>query len=75
MSDQIKRIIDNIPEVKLSHDIKVRESGPQKFVDLNIHVDKNMTIEQAHEISHKVEKEIMSRIKNVEVMVHAEPDV
>lgn len=75
MSDQIKKIIENISEVRLSHDIKVRESGPQKFVELNIHVDKNMTIEEAHEISHKVEKEIMSRIKNVEVMVHAEPDV
>jgi cation diffusion facilitator family transporter len=75
MSDQIKKIIESISEVRLSHDIKVRESGPQKFVELNIHVDKNMTIEEAHEISHIVEKEIMSRIKNVEVMVHAEPDV
>ena len=74
MSEQIKKIVESISEVKLSHDIKVRESGPQKFVELNIHVDKNMTIEKAHEISHKVEKEIMSRIKNIEVMVHPEPD-
>ncbi len=75
LSGQIKKIVESIPEVKLSHDIKVREAGPQIFVELNIHVDKNMTIERAHEISHKVEKEITSRIKNIEVMVHAEPDV
>ena len=75
LSESIKQIIGEIPEVKVFHDIKVRESGPMKFVELNIHVDKNITIEKAHEISHQVEKAITSRIKNVEVMVHAEPDI
>jgi cation diffusion facilitator family transporter len=74
VSERIKKIIEEIPEVKLSHDIKVRESGPQKFAEINIHVDKNMTIERAHEICHKVEKEISGRIKNIEVLVHPEPD-
>jgi len=75
LNEIIKNIVDQIPEVKVSHDIKVRESGSTKFVDLNIHVDKNMSIEKAHEISHNVEKAITSRIKNIEVMVHAEPDI
>lgn len=75
LNEIIKNIVDQIPEVKVSHDIKVRESGSTKFVDLNIHVDKNMSIQQAHEISHKVEKAITGRIKNIEVMVHTEPDI
>jgi divalent metal cation (Fe/Co/Zn/Cd) transporter len=33
-----------------------------------------MTINQAHEISHLVEEAISSKIKNVNVMVHAEPE-
>jgi len=70
----VSEIVKKITEVKEFHDIKVRESGPYKFVDLNIHVDKNMTIDQAHEISHMVEEAIGSKIKNVKVMVHAEPD-
>jgi len=74
LSDEIFRIIKSIPDVKYFHDIKVRESGPNKFVDLNIHVDKDISIERAHEISHLVEKAISAKIKNVEVMVHAEPD-
>jgi cation diffusion facilitator family transporter len=72
--NKISDIVKEIPEVKKFHDIKVRESGPYKFVDLNIHVDKNITIEQAHNISHKVENAIMGKIKNVKVMVHEEPD-
>lgn len=74
LKEEVEEIVSEIPEVILSHDIKVRESGPYKFVDLNIHVSKTMTIDKAHEISHKVEEAITSRIKNVKVMVHAEPD-
>jgi cation diffusion facilitator family transporter len=73
LSEEIFRIIKTVPDVKYFHDIKVRESGPIKFVDLNIHVDKDISIERAHEISHLVEKAISAKIKNVEVMVHAEP--
>ncbi len=74
LHERVEDIVKNIPEVKQFHDIKVRESGPYKFVDLNIHVDKNMTIDQAHEISQMVEEAISSRIKNVKVMVHTEPE-
>lgn len=74
LREEIESIVKEIPEVVISHDIKVRESGPYKFVDLNIHVNKYMTIEKAHEISHKVEEAIVSRLKNVKVMVHTEPD-
>ena len=74
LHERVEAIVKEIPEVKQFHDIKVRESGPNKFVDLNIHVDKNMTIDQAHEISHMVEEAISSKIKNVKVMVHAEPE-
>ncbi|MEG8946154.1 cation diffusion facilitator family transporter [Rosettibacter firmus] len=74
LKEEIGEIVSTIPEVIISHDIKVRESGPYKFVDLNIHVNKSLTIEQAHEISHKVEEAIKNKIKNIEVMVHTEPD-
>ena len=74
LHERVEEIVKDIIEVKQFHDIKVRESGPNKFVDLNIHVDKSMTIEQAHEISHMVEEAISGKIKNVKVMVHAEPE-
>lgn len=74
LHERVEEIVREIIEVKQFHDIKVRESGPNKFVDLNIHVDKNMTINQAHEISHMVEEAISGKIKNVKVMVHAEPE-
>jgi len=74
LHERVEAIVKDVLEVKQFHDIKVRESGPYKFVDINIHVDKNMTIDHAHEISHRVEKAINSKIKNVKVMVHVEPE-
>lgn len=74
LKERIEKIISGILEVKHYHDIKIRESGPLKFVELNIHVDNNITIDRAHEISHMVEEAISTKIKNVKVMVHIEPE-
>jgi cation diffusion facilitator family transporter len=75
--DDIKKItsiIIGIPEVLSFHNLKIRTSGAYTFVELNIHVEPSLTIEQAHEISHKVEETICSVIKKCEVHVHEEPE-
>jgi cation diffusion facilitator family transporter len=72
--EKIYGIVNRLPDVVKSHDIKIRESGPYKFVDINIHVKNDLSIKEAHEISHRVEKAITKEIKNITVMVHAEPE-
>lgn len=72
--EKIYNIVNRLPDVIESHDIKIRESGPYKFVDINIHVKSQLSIKEAHEISHRVEKAITEEIKNITVMVHAEPE-
>ncbi len=72
--ESVNKIMKEIPEVKNFHDLRVRESGASKFIELNIHVDKNLTIDEAHEISHKVEDEIERQVNNSKVMVHTEPE-
>jgi cation diffusion facilitator family transporter len=72
--DSINQIIKNIPEVKGYHNIRIREAGSKRFIELNIHVDNSLTIDEAHHISHKVEDAIENEIKNSEVMVHTEPE-
>lgn len=72
--EQIEEIVSAFPEVIRCHDLKLRESGPYKFLEMNIHVDRNMTIEHAHEISHKVEAGINEKFSNMQVTIHAEPE-
>jgi len=72
--DQINHVIDKIPGVIKYHDLRVREGGSYKFVELNIHVNKGLSIEEAHSISENVEYEITKKIPHCKVTVHIEPD-
>jgi len=72
--DQINQVIDQIPGVIKYHDLRVREGGSYKFVELNIHVNKGLSIEEAHSISENVEYEITKKIHHCKVIVHIEPD-
>lgn len=72
--DQINQVINKIPGVIKYHDLRVREGGSYKFVELNIHVNKGLSIEEAHSISENVEYEITKKIPHCKVTVHIEPD-
>jgi cation diffusion facilitator family transporter len=72
--EQVAIIVSEIKDVLLFHDIRVRESGNVKFIELNIHVEKSLSVEQAHDIASSVEDAIQQKIKNSNVVVHFEPE-
>ncbi|MGZ7048677.1 MAG: cation diffusion facilitator family transporter [Methanobacterium sp.] len=56
------------------HDLKVNYMGPYASADLHIELDKDLKLERADEISHKVEKRIINDIDCVRmVTVHPDP--
>ena len=70
----ITQIKKELPAIREIHDIRARTAGAYTFIELNIHVDPTMSIQEAHSLSHLVESKIKSSIPNCEVHVHAEPD-
>lgn len=75
--DYVKIVCDcvrDIPEVTTSHNIKIRNSGADIFIELSIHVDPSLTIEEVHAISHKVEQSIQGKIERSIVHIHEEPE-
>lgn len=72
--EKINSLLKNIKEITYFHDIKIRTSGADTFVEVNIHVNPELNIKQAHEISHKVEEEILKIIDRCTVHVHTEPE-
>lgn len=74
LSSQIETIAKEFTDIKKIHDIKSRSSGSNNYVDINIHVDPTITVNEAHEIAHRLEKEIKNKIKKIEVHIHIEPD-
>lgn len=76
IKEKIENVVAKIPEVKTVHDIRIRNSGADILVELNIHVDSGMTINNAHSVSHKVEDLIQAAVnKKCKVVVHTEPEV
>jgi cation diffusion facilitator family transporter len=73
LCDEISSLIRLIPDVTYYHDLKVRVAGADTFVNVTIHVDPELNMNEAHAISHKVEKIICGRIERCEVHIHYEP--
>jgi cation diffusion facilitator family transporter len=71
---KVIEIISGIPQVLDYHNLKIRTSGAYTFVEVNIHLDSKLTIEEAHDISHKVETLICENIEKCKVHVHEEPN-
>lgn len=77
LSDDIKnKIIDIISrynEIKGYHNLKTRQSGNMKFIQMHIELDKNMSFMEAHDISHKLEEDIEKDIQDCEIVIHKDP--
>lgn len=76
--NQIKLILDiirNVPGVKHAHNLKSRKNGHSYIIDVNIHVDPDITVRLAHEIANDVEQELYKSFKqDMIIYVHIEPD-
>jgi cation diffusion facilitator family transporter len=72
-----QRIFDavtSIEGVEHPHRARIRSIGGLHIVDLDIEVDGELTVRQAHRISQQAEKRIRSAVDNVyDVLVHVEP--
>jgi cation diffusion facilitator family transporter len=71
---KVEEAIRGITEINRYHDLKVRSSGADTFVELCIHVDPSLGIEEAHRIAHRVSDQIRASVVHSYVTVHAEPD-
>jgi len=71
---KVETVLSQNSRITHFHDVKVRTSGPYTFIEVNIHVTPELTIGQAHDISHRVEDQIKKAIEHCEVHIHIEPE-
>ena len=55
------------------HELRTRHSGSQHYIDLHLVVNKDLSLEQAHDICDRIEAEIRSRLRDASVTIHLEP--
>jgi cation diffusion facilitator family transporter len=71
---KIEQILKSFSEIKRFHNVKVRASGADTFVKVNIHLQPDLSLKEVHEICDKIEDEIGKSIPRCEVSVHPEPE-
>jgi cation diffusion facilitator family transporter len=75
MAENIKKAAESVPGVHDCHNVRVRYSGANLFVDVHILVDGGQTLVEAHELTEKVEKAVKQVVQEADVTIHAEPFV
>jgi cation diffusion facilitator family transporter len=71
---KLEGVMEKAPGILRYHDLRVRTSGAENFIEVTIHVQPGLTLETAHAISHQIERLINDAIPRSYVHVHIEPD-
>ena len=75
-TDDINRIItivNNTEHVLGMHDLRTRQSGYMKFIQLHIELEDGITLYKAHDIADKVEENLLRVFTNTDVLIHQDP--
>jgi cation diffusion facilitator family transporter len=72
---RVEKTASEIEEVKGIVATRMRTLGSRQIVDLEIFVDKNLSVWQGHKIAHEVRDRLLAEYNDIiEVMVHVEPN-
>lgn len=73
--EKILKIIRSVPGVKRVHNLRARQNGRSIIVDVNIHVDPDITIREGHAIAEDAEKCLRKAFdSNMIIYMHVEPE-
>lgn len=71
--EQIKKVLNTHPNVLGFHDLRTRQSGKMRFIQLHLELDDELTLFAAHSISEEVEDKILQLFDDTEVLIHQDP--
>jgi len=73
MQAQIKRVVEGMPDIIDCHNIRIRASGPNLYVDIHVHMDGHQSLDRVHSLTDAIEEAIRKLIPDTDVTVHPEP--
>ncbi|KAB8310503.1 CDF family cation-efflux pump FieF [Erwinia endophytica] len=70
---EIINIVANRPGVQGVHDIRTRQSGPTRFIQLHLELDDHLPLFQAHQIAEEVEQALLKGFPGSDITIHQDP--
>jgi len=78
LSDTDRQTIYSIalehPDTVTAHDLKTRQSGQTKFIQLHLEMKASLSLMEAHNITDDVERRILDAFPDSEVIIHQDPE-
>jgi cation diffusion facilitator family transporter len=72
--ENVRAVVQSVPEVLGCHQIRTRGSADHAFMDLHVWLDGQTSLESAHATSHVVKDRLMKRFPALaDVVIHIEP--
>ena len=71
--DKISAIVTGVPGVMAFHNLRTRRNGSLRVVDIHIKVDGNMSVNDAHNITREIERQLNDALGEVMTNIHVEP--
>lgn len=66
--------VNNVESVSNPHKIRIRKHGNMIVIEMDLEVPPNMSVSDAHSLSHKVEDHLYNKINNIyDIIIHIEP--
>ncbi|MEM3563258.1 MAG: cation-efflux pump [Candidatus Jordarchaeaceae archaeon] len=73
VSETVKKLVCETVGVEECTRVRVRQSGPKYFVDVNVSINQSDSLKKAHDISLAIEKRVKEVFPNSDIVVHTEP--
>lgn len=72
-ADAIKTAVEALEGVESVSGVRVRQAGPKTFADLNLSLDRRMSLAEAHRVTDEAEQAVHNLLPDADVIVHPEP--
>ena len=66
-------IVTSWPGVRGAHDLRTRQSGPTRFIQIHLEMDDDLPLVHAHIVAEQVEQAILGRFPGSDVIIHQDP--
>lgn len=74
VQQEIAAIVLEQPEVRAIHDLRTRQAGQTRFIQLHIEMDGGMTLSRAHAIGDAVMLRLKRAMPDADIMIHQDPE-
>lgn len=73
--NEIREITESVKGVKRIHNLRGRKNGHSTIIEMNVHVDPDITVRAGHIIANDIENDLHEKLgKDVIIYIHIEPE-